>query len=203
MPNPTSAALDPIRNSYDWTYLVLAGERSPGVIENGGIRGFHRETGWDVKKGKGAQGATLTLVTRPPCKGSVTFILWEPGHFVQWGFFSTKVLTYAPTKQGGQAISAVDIHHPSLADLGISKVVIHKVSPIMHRGRGLYSVTVDFIEWIPPPPVSVAKTVASSKTGPEKPPGKQPSKAVQASLDNLKNAVATDLATPVGKGFFQ
>lgn len=155
-----SVFLNPIAYSASWHYVTIAGMRSPGAIPINGIRGFERETGWDVKKGKGTQGATLSLIQFPPAEGSIDFQLWTAEHFVEWKAFSF-LLKYNTTKKNNS--DAFDMYHPSLADLDINSVVTSKISPIRHVGRGLYMVSVDFIEWLPPPPKSVVKTTTKSK----------------------------------------
>ncbi|HTQ44188.1 MAG TPA: hypothetical protein VMI75_15620, partial [Polyangiaceae bacterium] len=66
---------NPIRQPEAWYTIVLAGVKSPGVCE---VKEWKRHHEWDVKKGKGAFGATLTYVQRPPAKGNIEFKLWLP-----------------------------------------------------------------------------------------------------------------------------
>lgn len=158
-----SSDLNPIAFASDWMFVVIAGTVSPGVIAPDGIHGFERETGWDKKKGKGTQGATLTLTTYPPAEGSIDFQLWLPEHFTQWKAFRS-LLKYTTAKATPTAADALNIYHPSLADINLSQVVTAKVSPAMHKGRGLYIISVDFIEWLPPPAISVVSTTTSART---------------------------------------
>lgn len=180
-----SSDVNPIEFYDDWTFIKIANTTSPGVIAIDGIRGFERETAWDKKKGKGVKGATLTLTQYPPAEGSIEFLLWEATHFKEWVEFR-KLLKYSTDKASGNATAAdaFDIYHPALADVGISQVVTHKISPIYHRGRGLYTITVDLIEWTPPPPVSVIGTTASSKPiDKNSSPGKQPDAVANAQAE--------------------
>jgi hypothetical protein len=186
----TSAVLNPIQFSETWSYITIAGQRSPGAIAVNGIRGFERETGWDKKKGKGTQGATLSTTTLPPAEGSITFQLWLPEHFSQWGVFRA-LLKYNPAKKKTDAAAALDIFHPSLADLNISQVVTHKISPAVHVGKGLYLIHVDLIEWLKPPPVSIVATTSSSKPNDvAKAPGKPP----DPQIDRLQQQIAAQHA---------
>ncbi len=152
-----SASLDPINDAQAWHTIEIGDTTSPGVIES--IEGFERATEWDLKKGKGAKGATLTLVQAPPCEGRITFILWEPIHFLQWAQF-LPLLKYDPDKTEAQAVG---IYHPSLADLGINSVVVKKIAPIIHKGKGKYTRTIEFIEWAPPPKSSITTTPTTSE----------------------------------------
>lgn len=156
-----SVFLNPISTSpgnpqvHPWSYITVAGRRSPGAIPVDGITGFEREFGWDVKEGKGTQGATLTLQGAPLSKGSITFQLWTSEHFVEWRSFVLESLKYNPKNVNKQALS---IYHPSLADIDINAVVTAKISPIRGTPSRLYVVTVDFIEWMAPPKKSIVKT---------------------------------------------
>lgn len=195
----TSSGLNPIDFSADWTTVEVAGVESPGVIAVDGIQGFERKTGWDIKAGKGTQGATLTLKTMPPAEGSFEFLLWSPEDFDDWQTFR-KVLKYNPTRTTpATAADALDIYHPALADLGISRVVTAEVSPVRHKGRGLYTVSVKFIEWQNPPPVSIVATTSSSKTNgdPKTPGNTQNAEAVELQ-SQIKQAYQTFQQTPVG-----
>lgn len=158
----SSGAIDPIQNPQAWQVIQLGSSTSPGVCI---VSGFRRAHEWDVKKGKGALGATITFVQRPPAKGSVEFLLWQPIHFQQWDIFRP-LLKYDPTKK---AVQAIDIYHPSLADVEISSVVTENIGAIEHKGDGLYSITVDFMEYFPPPKASAVSTPAGSKSGTKQP----------------------------------
>ena len=153
----SSVVLDPITNPQAWDVVKLGQSTSPGVCE---LSGFKRGHEWDIKKGKGTVGSTITFVARPPAKGSIKFKLWTAAHFDAWATF-VALLKYDPTKK---AVQAVDIYHPSLADIDITSVVTENIGIIVHEGDGLYSRTVDFIEYFPAPNVSAVSTPTTSQT---------------------------------------
>jgi hypothetical protein len=153
-----SGQLNPIDNPQAWDVIIVAGVRSPGVCE---LSGFKRDYEWDIKKGKGAFGATTTFVGRTPAKGSVKIHLWLPSHFVEWDKFRA-LLKYDPTKT---KVSAVDIYHPALADVDIKSVVVESIGSIEHEKGQLYSVTIGLLEYFPPPKASAVSTPQSSKSG--------------------------------------
>ena len=155
-PTPT---LNPIDNANLWMYFQLRGVPSPGTIPRGGIKGFKRETGWDKKKGKGTQGATLTLTTVPPVEGSITLQLFTPADFENWDTFVKNVLSISPAKQQAQGLT---IYHPQFASIGLTNVVIANYTGPEHIGKGLYHVSIDFIEWQAPPAKSVVATVGQT-----------------------------------------
>lgn len=165
-PNPLdpteSVVTNPIDNPELYHSVRIGGQLSPGYCK---VSGFKRAHEWDVKKGKGAKGANITFVQRPPAKGSITFYLgWFDAngigggdHFAEWDLF-LPLLKYDPTKKAPQA---VDIFHPALARVDITSVVTENVGVEEDVGDGLYAIQVDFLEYFPPP----AKNATGSPTG--------------------------------------
>jgi len=168
-----SGAVNPIDNPQAWDVVVIAGVKSPFVCEVGE---FKRANEFDVKKGKGTYGSTITYVGRPPAKGSIKFYLCTAAHFVAWDSFRP-LLKYDPTKK---SIQAVDIYHPSLADINLSSVVTETVGNIVHAGQGLYTCTVEFLEYFPAPPTSAVATPNGSQTNGGTTPGTKPPSADDA-----------------------
>jgi hypothetical protein len=160
-----SEDLNPLENPEIWDYISINGIISPGLCE---LSGFKRDFGWDIKKGKGAKGSTLTLVTFPPCEGTVVFKLWTKEHFDAWAEFR-KPMTYDPTKH---PVSALTIGHPSFSDIELTSVIVKSMSPPMNKGGGLYEITVEFIEYNPPPNKSAVSSPAgtNAKTKPGEAP---------------------------------
>jgi hypothetical protein len=150
-----SGQIDPIGFPQVWDYVTVADHNSPGVCQ---VSGFRRDFEWDIKKGKGALGATISFVQRPPAKGTIKFLLWTADHFTQWDTFRP-LLKYDPTKK---SVQAIDLYHPSLADIDLSSVVTESIGAIVHEGQGLYSISVDFLEYFPPPKKSATGTPSGS-----------------------------------------
>lgn len=150
-----SAQVDPIANPQIWDTVTIGGFAwppfYPGYCEVGEFKRAHE---WDVKKGKGTIGGTVTFVGRPPAKGKITFWMWLPSHFVAWDTLRP-LLKYDPTKA---SVQAVDIYHPSLADVDINSVVTESIGNVVHQGKQMYSVEVEFLEYFPPPKVSAVST---------------------------------------------
>ena len=159
MPSP-QPTLNPITNPNAWLHFVLCGVSSPGTIAPDGIRGFKRETGWDEKAGKGTQGATLTLKTIPPTRGSILLQLVTPADFAAWDAFVLAALAIPTAKQQAQGL---DIYYPAFSSIGLSKVVVKNYEPPKRKPKLLYVAEIELIEWQQPPPVSVVATVAKTK----------------------------------------
>jgi hypothetical protein len=170
---------DPYNNPQQWDVIQIGGTTNPGICQVGEFkRGFE----WDVKKGKGTLGATITFTGRPPAKGSIKFLLWEAQHFVDWDAFLPQ-FKYSPTKQ---AVQAVTVYHPSLAAIDLSQVVTESIGNPIHEGGGLFSITVEFLEYFPPPSVSATSTptMAQPNTDPAANPP-DPYAAQQAQIASL------------------
>jgi len=162
---PVSSVLNPIENPDAYEVVTIAGVDSPGLAQ---VQSINRSYQWDVKVGKGAFGSTTTFTGRVPAEFSVLFTLWRSAHFGQWSRF-VKRLKYDPTKirynietRWVSGVDAVGIYHPSLAQLDIKSVVIKKINGLSHKGKGVYEASIEFLEWFPPPKISVVATPASS-----------------------------------------
>ncbi len=152
-----SGQLDPFSSPESWDVVMVANTNTPGVAE---LSGFARPFGWEVKKGKGAKGSTVTLNDYPPAKGTLTLRFWTQDHFIQWAEFRA-IWNYDPTKK---PVAAVDIFHPSLADLGIDRVVCEEISAVEKESPGLYKVVIKLIEYNPPPKKPAVATPDGSTT---------------------------------------
>jgi len=186
-PSPT---IDPIKNSNLWHKFQLKGVDSPGTIAKGGHKGFKRLTGWDEKKGKGTQGATLTLTSQPPAKGSFTLQLFTPKDFEDWDSFVLQVLSIDPKQQQAEGLA---IFYPGLSSLGVTTVVVAHYTAPEHQGKGMYHVTIDLIEWVSPPATNITSTASSTaqdlpeNTTPQQDPRVA---ALQAQIAALNKAAA-------------
>ena len=179
----SSGALDPINYPEAWDTVRIGQTTCPGIAEIGDIK---TKNEFDVKRGKGVYGSTLTFVGRPPSHFSVTFKLWLAQHFPAWDLFRP-LFKYDPAKK---AIQAIDIYHPALADIELTSVVCEGIGAIHHEGQGLYTIVVDFIEFFPAQKTSSVGTPTGSSPGKgangDKPPGGDPiADAQQAEIKRL------------------
>lgn len=90
--------LDPITHPDAWQRLAFPTAQlvTPGLAIVGK---WTRDNEYDVKAGKGTQGATETLKQQPPAKGTITFKAWTPEHFAAWNAI-LDLLKFDPTKGG-------------------------------------------------------------------------------------------------------
>jgi hypothetical protein len=141
-------------------YAMIGGQPTPGTIPaRGGMRGFKRETGWDIKAGKGIQGATLTLKTLPPVEGTVTCQLINDNDFANWDALVINVLSISPAKQRA---AGLPWYYPGHTSIGLTSVVVKHYTPPEHQGKGLYLVSFEIIEWSKPPKTSIVSTVQNT-----------------------------------------
>lgn len=185
----TDTNLNPLDNPQDYDFVEIDGEENPGIIAPSGITGFKRETEWEVKKGKGTKGGTATLTQLPPAKGAIKFLLWEPEHFEAWDSTFRKRFKYDPTKK---TANAVDIFHPTLAKQDIHSVVTENIGPETPEGQGLWSITVELLEYLPAP----KKTVTTSPDGSS---NKNKSSATGTSDDPIADAQQAEIKKLLGE----
>ena len=182
----SSGTVDPFSNPQAWDVITVAGVASPGKCD---VSDCKTAYDWDVKKGKGVRGATVTFLGRPPAKFHITFQLWTAAHFAAWDAFRP-LFKYDPAKKQPNAI---DIYHPALADIEISSVVCEGIGTIIHKGGQLYELVIDFLEYLPPVK-SIGTPGKSVYTQLDKGPGTQPTSATDAdqktAADLLKQASA-------------
>ena len=156
-----SPQTSPYQSWKDYATYSFNGVTAPGVIVKDGIRGFERETTWDIKKGKGQQGSAITRTQVPLAKGAITVMLWTAVQWYAWDAFVPLLLKYSETNG---YVDAGTLTHPELLLLNIAAVVVHKVHPRRHVGGLAYLATVEFIEWTPAPKATIVSTPLKAST---------------------------------------
>lgn len=147
---------DPFTAPNAWTSAVIGGQTTPGFVE---VTDAHRPFGWDVKGGKGADGATVTHTGKQLAEPKLKIKLWTSEHFAAWDAF-VPLLKYEPTK--GKPVLALDIYHPALAAIDCNSVVVKKLGAPTHKGGGLFEVDIELLEYRPPPPKKAVATPSQS-----------------------------------------
>jgi hypothetical protein len=184
----SSEVLNPIDFAEAWDIATCAGVDSPGVIPPGGISGAKRTYKYDVKTGKGTAGSTTTFVGKPPSPFTIKFEAWTPAHFSAWGSF-LPLFKYNTVSKVGQAF---DIFHPSLADLDIKSVVVTDIGQWVSEGGGLWSRTIEFLEYFPASKKSIVSTPTGSKsTAPTYVGGAPPGNTQDSQIAALQNQAAS------------
>lgn len=132
------------------------------------VNGFRRKHEFDVKKGKGTLGSTITFTGRPPATGSIRFYLVRAGadsgdiddDWQRWDQEMVPAFRYDPTKT---KVQPVDIYNPMLARLQITSVVTESIGSEEDEGDKKWYIDVDFLEYFPGPAKSAVSTPDGSK----------------------------------------
>lgn len=135
--------INPVDFSDVYDCIVLSGKRSPGVVT---LSGHDREIGWDIKKGAGQAGASMTRTSEDPVKFACAFFLATSEDFDAWPEFDGLIRSTV----SGPKPKALDIYHPDLVINGITNVVLSKFGGTVHDGKGGQTITVYFLEYRPP-----------------------------------------------------
>lgn len=178
MPRAPALSPDALYNK-----LIVGTSISPGVCKP---RGHDRARNWDVKEGKGQEGASSSYEGEPIGEFEVEFYLvYDPytgvDEIEEWDAFQ-RVLD---SLTSGPAPIAVPIYHPDLARNHYTEISTATVGGMVHDGKGGATIVVKFIEYRPPkkkPPQS-----ASAKTDTTKPDQDvyDPNAAAKQELDEL------------------
>ena len=184
-----SGIIDPLR--FPWVHDVVQIGGSPGILSPGYciLSGWAREHEFDVKKGKGTKGSTITFTQLPPGTGEIEFFLWDNGtmgtghnHFQEWAEF-VKALKYDPTKK---QVEAIQIFHPFLDDLGINSVVCVEIGILTRSPTLMFSSKCKFLEYTPQPKGSAVGTAKGTKK-------LTPTEATAQSVANQGDALTNQL----------
>ena len=160
---------DPIIVSPFWTpelfdSYTLGGVRAPGVVT---FTGHNRTEDWDTKTASGNAGAVSTHKGHGPIEFTATHhLVIDPiagvDQEAQWDEFAKLI----EATVSGKTPVAVDIFHPDLARVGIKSVVKKSIGGFVRDGLGGTEVVVQFLEYRPPQPKTVAGAKGSGGAGP-------------------------------------
>jgi hypothetical protein len=181
--------INPLDHEFAYDSIVLAGVRSPGKVT---LSGHDRKIGWDIKRGSGQSGASMTRTSEDPVEVTCTFYLATREDFDAWPSFDGLIRSTT----SGQTPKALDVYHPDLVANGITSVVLSSFGGVVHDGLGGQTVTVKLIEYRPPKPKGGSPNGSKTK----KPSNVQPdpNDPNAAALAELAALTAQYKATPWG-----
>lgn len=136
---------NPIDDEELYDAIVVAGRRSPGQVT---LSGHDLAIGWDVKKGSGQAGASMTRTSEDPIQFSASFYLTDVEDFAAWPSF----LELVKSSVAGTTPKALDAYHPDLAEVGITSIVLAKQCGTVHDGKGGQTKTLLLSQYRPPQP---------------------------------------------------
>ena len=176
----TMTVINPIDHGDAYDAVVLAGQRSPGVVK---ISGHDRKIGWDVKKGPGQSGASMTRTSEDPVEITLTFYLASPEDIEAWPAFDGLIRSSV----SGAAPKALDVYHPDLVMNRISSLVLSSFGGVVHDGKGGQTITVKMMEYKPPKPKGGSPKGSKAKKQPDP---NDPNAAALAELARLTDEYA-------------
>ncbi len=189
--NPISEPVDTI---------LLANRESPGIAV---ISNASSPRMWDERRGYALSGARVVFRGKGLARPIVTLRLFTDEDFAAWHdwrtILDTPSLSLAP---GTSFIStfrrgrlALDIWHPILEDLGITKVVIEDVLQLKQVADGEWNVDIKFIEFRRP-----VRRLITAEASSERPtdPGDITIGGLVEIVDNNGVGNATGALAPLG-----
>lgn len=132
----------PKNNARAWDYIVIDGRRVPCLTDYPKTK---RAKKTDAKSAFGRNGARVVDRGYGIAEVSVTVWLWTEEHFREWDAILAAILPPAGTRQR----NAVAIEHPTLAQLAINQIIVKSVGSIDAKGKGLFSVAFEALEYNP------------------------------------------------------
>jgi hypothetical protein len=157
--------------------VKLAGKWSPGFVK---FSGHELAAVWDVKKGNGIKGASMTLKEIPPIEFSATFSLPTAEDAAEWNAFRDLIKSTIASSQ----TKALDIEHPDINELDIASVVMRSLGGRARDGQGGQTITVKFQVYAPPQKKGGSPSGSKSGTG-KSPAPLDPNAAAKAELAAL------------------
>lgn len=150
---------NPITEPVD--YILLANRRSPGIAVLSNVTSPRR---WDERRGYGLSGARVVFRGIGLARPIVTLRLLTEADFDAWHDWRS-IVQRPPTGERGRL--ALDIWHPILEDLGITKVVIEDVLQPKQVADGEWNIDIKMIEFrLPTPSLITAESANERPTDP-------------------------------------
>lgn len=157
----------PITNTIELASFVLPGKwtlvSAPKVF------------GWQIQMGYGLSGAVITPMGDKLVVAKFKGEFWNNVDVSEFKSIRALLFQKPVISQGNQLLSgALGIKHPELAAMGVTGVVIGEYTPLIQEEGGLWSMTVDFIQYRPPviappapkyvvPPPTAAQSIQNSQ----------------------------------------
>lgn len=152
--------MNPLDDADAYDYIVLAGQRSPGLCE---VTDAASVINWDVTKASGQSGATVKYTGDSLIEFTVTFFAWLTEHFVEWETFGRLTGKPAP----GAEPEARDIVHPYLTDpdIDVHSVVVKGMTQWNQVEPGKFAKKGKFLQYRAPKAASGKPSGSKSSAG--------------------------------------
>lgn len=162
--------------------IVVAGQASPGVV----TVEFERAIGWDVKKGKGQKGATITRTGEGPAEITCTFLLVRDDaegvdDVAEWPEFEALLRSSI----SGATPKPLDFYYPDTIEQDITSIVLKSIGSPKRDGKGGETRVVKLLEYRPPEDQGGTAAGSRAKPAPKKPSAPDPDAERLAELARL------------------
>lgn len=177
--------INPLDHEEAYDHVILGGVRSPGQLRK--ITGHDRKIGWDIKKGPGQSGASMTRTSEDPVPFELEFFLASREDFDAWPAFRGLI----DSTVSGPVPKALDIYHPDLVENLITSVVKDTSFGTQHDGLGGQVKKIRLIEYKPAKAKGGSPSGSSSKPKSKaNPDPNDPNAAALAELARLTDEYA-------------
>ncbi len=137
-----ASSYDPIVAPCD--YILLAGQRSPGIAE---VRGSSSKRAWDEREGFGISGSFSVFKGRRLSWFSVLLRLYSSEDWRGWYEWKRLVDAIPKRRGGGKDSGYLDIWHPWLEANDIRAVAVAEVMQPDQTADGEHTIEIKFLEW--------------------------------------------------------
>lgn len=136
---------------YQVDWVSIGGQKSPGIAT---VKGGASLRDWEQRKGYGLSGASSVYTGDSLSDFEIEFKIWDNADlrgsmFTEWYLFA-QVLRKVPR---GKRPKSFTIFHPMLAEVGITRAVVTKVGQFSQDKDGIFTKTVNFLEYREPTPI--------------------------------------------------
>lgn len=128
--------------------ITLAGQTMPGQWV---LSDASKVFGWQEQKGFGLSGAFAFPTGDELVHAKFTVSIWTSVDFAAFREVRKSLLKKPVFTVGGTLTSkALGIDHPELKAMGVTAVVVKSVSAMVNDGTGLWTCSVEFLQWRKP-----------------------------------------------------
>jgi hypothetical protein len=152
--------MNPLTNPDAYDYAVIAGKKTPGLLQ---VVGAGSPRTWDKRKGMGLSGAWLFYMGDDLSEFSLVIRIWTKEQWAEWEQFYP-LLQKAPV---GTKPKALEIFHPHLAPLGIKAIVVRDVMAPEQTDDGMWEIEVKVTQFRAPKPAIGKPDAAKAKEAPK------------------------------------
>lgn len=170
------SVVNPIDTPEAFYTCQVGGVQMPGVIGPDGFSGWELKSTYQVKKGKGVDGATITDTGDDLPTGKIKTQLWRNGVDGEGqddpnvpNDFDEDADFVRMLRAARRAKHALDIVHPIVNGQEVTSVVCTSIGALTYVGSGLWTREFEFLKWVPQPKAAGGTPAGSQDKDSNKP----------------------------------